>query len=83
MLRLAGNISAGHIAILSFIGLIFIFGNAGESIGGGTIGTALAIPLTLFMMAIELIVAFIQAFVFTVLTASYIGAATEEHHDHH
>ena len=83
MLRLAGNISAGHIAILSFVGLIFIFGNAGESLGGSVVGTAIAIPLTLFMMAIELIVAFIQAFVFTLLAASYIGAATEEHHDHH
>jgi F-type H+-transporting ATPase subunit a len=85
MLRLAGNISAGHIAILSFIGLIFIFGKSGESMGGSAIGTLMAIPLTLFMMAIELIVAFVQAFVFTILTASYIGAALEEHHhaDHH
>lgn len=85
MLRLAGNISAGHIAIISFIGLIFIFGNAGASMGGGIIGTAMAIPLTLFMMCIELIVAFVQAFVFTLLAASYIGAAIEEHHhaEHH
>jgi F-type H+-transporting ATPase subunit a len=85
MLRLAGNISAGHIAILSFIGLIFIFGKSGESLSGSAIGTAMAIPLTLFMMAIELIVAFVQAFVFTILTASYIGAAIEEHHsaEHH
>lgn len=81
MLRLAGNISAGHIAILSFVGLIFIFGDLFGGAGNG-IGTALSIPLTLFMMALELIVAFIQAFVFTMLTASYIGAATEEH-DHH
>jgi len=83
MLRLAGNISAGHIAILSFVGLIFIFGKAGESFAGSMIGTGLAIPLTLFMMAIELIVAFIQAYVFTILTASYIGAAIEDHDDHH
>lgn len=86
MLRLAGNISAGHIAILSFIGLIFIFGDAGANLTGSAIGTAMAVPLTLFMMAIELIVAFVQAFVFTLLTASYIGAAIEEHHhaeDHH
>ncbi len=85
MLRLAGNISAGHIAILSFVGLIFIFGDSGASTGGGVIGTALAIPLTLFMMCIEIIVAFVQSFVFTILTASYIGAAIEEHHhaDHH
>jgi F-type H+-transporting ATPase subunit a len=82
MLRLAGNITAGHIAILSFVGLIFIFGNAGESMAGSLTGTAMAIPLTIFMMAIELIVAFVQAFVFTILTASYIGAAVEDH-DHH
>ncbi len=82
MLRLAGNITAGHIAILSFVGLIFIFGNAGQSLSGSLTGTAMAIPLTIFMMAIELIVAFVQAFVFTILTASYIGAAVEEH-DHH
>ena len=82
MLRLAGNITAGHIAILSFVGLIFIFGKSGQSMLGAGTGTALAIPLTMFMMAIELIVAFVQAFVFTILTASYLGAATEEHHDH-
>ena len=83
MLRLAGNITAGHIAILSFVGLIFIFGKAGTNMAGGLTGTALAIPLTLFMMAIELIVAFVQAYVFTILTASYLGAATEDHHDDH
>jgi F-type H+-transporting ATPase subunit a len=82
MLRLAGNISAGHVAILSFIGLIFVFGKSGESMVGAGVGTALAVPLTLFMMAIELLVAFLQAYVFTLLAASYIGAATEEH-DHH
>jgi F-type H+-transporting ATPase subunit a len=45
---------------------------------GAAVGSIL---LTLFMMTIELLVAFIQAYVFTLLTASYIGAATEEHHD--
>lgn len=82
MLRLAGNISAGHIAILSFISLIFIFGKSGESMGGSVAGTIMAIPLTLFMMAIELLVAFLQAYVFCLLAASYIGSAVEEH-DHH
>ena len=83
MLRLAGNITAGHIAILSFIGLIFIFGESGQNLTGGIIGAVLSTLLTLFMMAIELIVAFIQAYVFTLLSASYIGAAVEEHHEHH
>ena len=82
MLRLFGNITAGHIVIVIFIGLIFIFGKNGANAGaawGTTIASAL---LTMFMMALELLVAFIQAFVFTILTASYIGAATEEHHAH-
>ena len=82
MLRLAGNISAGHIAILSFVGLIFIFGDSGRSMTGGIVGAVLSTLLTLFMMAIELIVAFIQAFVFTLLSASYIGAAIEEPEHH-
>jgi len=80
MLRLAANITAGHIVIFIFVALIFIFGNAGQSMVGTGIGTLLSVPLTLFMMTIELIVAFVQAFVFTILTASYIGAAIEEQH---
>ena len=80
MLRLFANITAGHIVVMAFVGLIFMFGRLGESIGGGVVGAAVSIPLTIFIMAIELLVAFIQAYVFTLLTASYIGAATEEHH---
>ncbi|NND34204.1 MAG: F0F1 ATP synthase subunit A [Saprospiraceae bacterium] len=80
MLRLFANITAGHIVVLSFIGLIFIFGSSGQSVAGASLGAAVSIPLTIFMMAIELLVAFIQAFVFAILTASYIGAAIEEHH---
>ncbi len=80
MLRLFANISAGHMVVLVFISLIFIFGNAGQSVSGSITGMVLAIPLSLFMMALELLVAFIQAFVFTMLVASYIGAAIEEHH---
>lgn len=80
MLRLFANITAGHMVILVFVGLIFIFGKAGESVGGSLIGIGMSTPLVLFMMGLELIVAFIQAFVFTMLVASYIGAAVEEHH---
>lgn len=82
MLRLFANITAGHMVIIIFISLIFMFSNNGTSYVGGY-GTAIASTLlTLFMMAIELLVAFIQAFVFTILTASYIGAAIEEPHHH-
>lgn len=83
MLRLFANITAGHIVIIIFVSLIFIFGDAGRSVGGSVLGGALAVPLTMFMMAIELLVAFIQAFVFCILTASYLGAAVEEPHGHH
>lgn len=80
LLRLFGNITAGHMVIVIFVGLIFVFNNNGESIPasiGAGIGSTI---LTMFMMAIELLVAFIQAFVFAILTASYIGAAIEEAH---
>ena len=80
MIRLFANITAGHIIILSLVGLVFVFGNAGESVGGAAAGAAIAVPFTIFMNAIELIVAFIQAFIFAILSASYIGAAVEEGH---
>lgn len=80
MLRLFANITAGHMVILVFISLIFIFGDAGKSVSGSLGAAVGSMVLTLFMMAIELIVAFVQAFVFAILTASYIGAATEEAH---
>lgn len=80
MLRLFANITAGHIVLVVFVGLIFIFGKNGESYPGTAVGVVGSTILTLFMMAIELIVALVQAFVFTILTASYLGAATEEAH---
>jgi F-type H+-transporting ATPase subunit a len=76
MIRLFANITAGHIIILSFIGLIFLFKNiyiAPLSVGFG-----------LFMTFLELFVALIQAFVFTLLAAMYFGSSVEEHaHDDH
>jgi F-type H+-transporting ATPase subunit a len=85
MIRLFANITAGHIIVLALVGLIFVFGKNGESMGGATAGAAVSVPFTLFLNVIELIVAFIQAFIFTILSASYFAAATEEHHheEHH
>lgn len=80
MLRLFANITAGHMVILIFVSFVFIFGNSGESIPGAAGGAVAATLLSIFMMSIELIVAFVQAFVFTILTASYLGQATEEAH---
>lgn len=80
MLRLFANITAGHMVIIIFISLIFIFGKSGEHVGGALGAAVGSTFLTMFMMSIELLVAFIQAFVFTILTASYLGAAVEEEH---
>ena len=78
MIRLFANMIAGHIIILGFIGLIFIFGAM------TTIAGLLVSPVSLlfyvFMGALEVLVAFIQAFIFTLLTALYIGMAIEEAH---
>lgn len=82
MIRLFANISAGHIIILSLIGLVFLFGDNGRSVGGAAGGAVIGGLFTAFMNLIELLVAFLQAFIFAILTASYIGAAVEEHHHH-
>jgi F-type H+-transporting ATPase subunit a len=78
MIRLFANITAGHIIILSFIGLIFIF----KSIGMAPVTFAFG----MFMTFMELFVAILQAYIFTLLSAMYIGSAVEVHdhpdHDH-
>lgn len=82
MVRLFANITAGHIIILSLISLIFIFGNNGQSVWGAGAGAVVSVAFTLFMNCIELLVAFVQAFIFAILSASYIGAAVEDDHHH-
>jgi F-type H+-transporting ATPase subunit a len=72
MIRLYANISAGHIIVLSLIALIFIFKSLWVSL--------VSVPFVLFMDVLELLVAFLQAFIFTMLTALFIGTAVEEHH---
>ena len=79
MVRLFANITAGHTIILGFISLIFIFGNINTFLGVG-IGIGFSIPFAIFMSLLELLVAFIQAYVFTLLSALYFGMAIEEHH---
>ena len=80
MLRLFGNITGGHIAVLAIVSLIFIMGKRGTTTGGATAGGVIAIPILLFVNAMELFVAFLQAYVFTLLSAIFIGAAIEDHH---
>lgn len=78
MIRLFANITAGHIIALSFFCLIFIFGQNG--LGVGLAVSPLSLLFTVFMTTLELLVAFLQAYVFTMLSAVYIGAAIEDHH---
>ncbi|MBL7958159.1 MAG: F0F1 ATP synthase subunit A [Flavobacteriales bacterium] len=80
MIRLFANITAGHIIALSFFSLIFVFGETSAGAGYGVAVGSWA--FTVFMMCLELLVAFIQAYVFTFLSAMYIGAAVEEPHHH-
>ncbi len=79
-IRLFANILAGHIIILSVIFMIFIFANI--STGVGIAFTPVSIAFSIFMFMIELLVAAIQAFIFTNLTAVFIGQAIEESHAH-
>jgi F-type H+-transporting ATPase subunit a len=83
MVRLFANITAGHIIALGFVSLIFIFGEMKPALGYGV--SVVSIIFYVFMGLLELLVAFIQAYVFTLLSALYFGMAIEEHHkeEHH
>jgi len=84
MIRLFANMTAGHIIALAFFSLIFIFGETNTGAGLGT--AVVSVAFTVFMGMLELLVAFLQAYVFTLLSAIYFGSALEEGHhadDHH
>ena len=81
IVRLFANMVAGHIIILSFISLIFIFGSMNGIAGWGF--SPLSVAFAVFIYLIEIMVAFIQAFIFTNLTAVFIGQAVEGGHDEH
>lgn len=78
MIRLTANITAGHILILAFVSLVMIFGQ-NSAVAGYGVGIGAVLFMT-FMFCLELLVAFLQAYVFTLLTALYFGDATQEHH---
>jgi F-type H+-transporting ATPase subunit a len=78
MIRLFANITAGHIIALGFLSLIFLFGEANQALGYGF--SVISVFFIIFMTLLELLVAFIQAYVFTFLSALYFGMAVEEHH---
>lgn len=83
MIRLFANITAGHIIALSFFCMIFIFSKSADGVEHAGLGWgvgAFATLFVVFMSLLELLVAFLQAYVFTLLSAMYFGSATEEHH---
>lgn len=75
MIRLFANMTAGHVVVMTLLGLIVVFQNwiAGPAFFG----------FTIFISVIELLVAFLQAYIFTLLSALYIGMAIEDHGEHH
>lgn len=83
IIRLFANMVAGHIIIICLISLIFIFADLKAAIGWGA--SPISIAFTVFIYFIEVLVAFLQAFIFTVLSAVFIGQAFEgeHHHDDH
>ena len=72
MIRLYANIVAGHVVLMSIIGLMFIFKN--------WLGSSLSFFLAFALSLLEILVAALQAYIFTMLSALYFGAANEEHH---
>jgi F-type H+-transporting ATPase subunit a len=72
MIRLYANIFAGHIVLMSIIGLMFIFKS--------WLGSSLSFGLSFALSILEILVAFLQAYIFTMLSALYFGSAVEEHH---
>ena len=79
MIRLFANMVAGHILIICLVSLIFIFGALNKYLGIGF--SPLSIGFTVFIYFIEILVAFLQAYIFTFLTAVFIGQAMEGSHD--
>ena len=79
-MRLAANMTGGHIAILAILSFVFIFTEmAGQVVGMG-IGLGFSVPLAVAISALEIIVILVQAYVFTLLTAVFIGMAIHAHH---
>jgi F-type H+-transporting ATPase subunit a len=80
-MRLAGNMTAGHIAILAVLSFVFLIAELFKTaIGGIGVGLVLSLPMAVGISALELIVILVQAYVFTLLTAVFIGMAINVHH---
>lgn len=80
-MRLAANMAGGHIAILAILSFVFIFAElTASSLVGAGIGIGFSLPLSVAISALEIIVILVQAYVFTLLSAVFIGMAIHAHH---
>jgi F-type H+-transporting ATPase subunit a len=79
-MRLAANMSGGHIAILSILSFVFIFNQLFNAAAGIGIGLVLSLPLGVAISGLEIIVVLVQAYVFTLLSAVFVGMAIHAHH---
>ena len=80
-MRLAANMTGGHIAILAILSFVFLFTELfGKAIAGIGVGLAVSVPLAVGISTLEILVVLIQAYVFTLLTAVFIGMAIHVHH---
>jgi F-type H+-transporting ATPase subunit a len=80
-MRLAANMTGGHIALIAILSLVFIFTEMfGRAIAGIGVGLVLSLPLAVGVSGLEIIVVLVQAYVFTLLTAVFIGMAIHAHH---
>ncbi|CDS92858.1 F0F1 ATP synthase subunit A [Sphingobacterium faecium] len=79
MVRLFANITAGHTVVMGLIAVVYLLQE--QLSVGGSIGVSML--LTTFLMVVEILVAFLQAFIFTMLSSLFIGMAVEEHNEAH
>jgi F-type H+-transporting ATPase subunit a len=80
-MRLAANMTGGHIAILAILSFVFLFAERfGSALAGIGVGLAVSVPLAVGISALEIIVVLVQAYVFTLLSAVFIGMAIHAHH---
>jgi F-type H+-transporting ATPase subunit a len=80
-MRLAANMTGGHIAILAILSFVFLFTEmAGQAIVGIGVGLLFSVPIAVAITALEIIIVVVQAYVFALLSAVFIGMAIHAHH---
>ncbi|MFA6570481.1 MAG: F0F1 ATP synthase subunit A [Bacteroidota bacterium] len=81
-IRLFANMTAGHVVLFSLVGLIFFF-NLSSGFTGGLIISPISVAFSLFMYSLDLFVAILQAYIFVILTAVFVGLAIGDHAEEH